>query len=221
MTRNHATEWLLSARPAVLLYMIQRLPNRGALRLHRKHRLFACGCFTLIWDRITLPTTREAVIKTEEWVDRKISRQELERYRLFQGNPPRGTTDWYLQMYIDSLITRNLTPTHVAWIARRASDPARRETDDKWADCPSQANLVREVFGNPFQPVEFDRRWCTGTVTTIARQMYEARDFSATPILADALQDAGCDSAELLDHCRGPGPHVRGCWVVDKLLARQ
>ncbi|MDY3562094.1 hypothetical protein R5W23_003540 [Gemmata sp. JC673] len=48
--------------------------------------------------------------------------------------------------------------------------------------------------------------------------MYESRDFSAMPILADALQDAGCDRADILDHCRGPGQHVRGCWVVDLVL---
>jgi hypothetical protein len=48
--------------------------------------------------------------------------------------------------------------------------------------------------------------------------MYGSRDFGAMPILADALQDAECDNAAILDHCRGPGPHVRGCWVVDLVL---
>ena len=48
-----------------------------------------------------------------------------------------------------------------------------------------------------------------------------SRDFTATPILADALQDAGCDSTDILDHCRGPGPHVRGCWVVDLVLGKE
>ena len=52
----------------------------------------------------------------------------------------------------------------------------------------------------------------------LARTMYDAREFSAMPILADALQDAGCDSADFLDHCRELGPHVRGCWVVDLVL---
>jgi hypothetical protein len=51
--------------------------------------------------------------------------------------------------------------------------------------------------------------------------MYDSREFSAMPILADALQDAGCDSHDILDHCRGPGPHVRGCWVVDLVLAKE
>jgi hypothetical protein len=57
-------------------------------------------------------------------------------------------------------------------------------------------------------------------VVLLARQTYESRDFSTMPILADALQDAGCDNADVLDHCRGPGPHVRGCWVVDLALSK-
>ena len=58
-------------------------------------------------------------------------------------------------------------------------------------------------------------------MVSLARQMYDFRDFSAMPRLADALQDAGCDNADILDHCRGPGPHVRGCWVVDLVLGNE
>ena len=81
--------------------------------------------------------------------------------------------------------------------------------------------FVRDIFGNPFRPVAFSPEWRTDTTVSLARTMYESRDFSAMPILADALQDAGCDSAEILDHCRGPGPHVRGCWVVDLVLGKR
>jgi hypothetical protein len=69
--------------------------------------------------------------------------------------------------------------------------------------------------------VSLNLEWPTSTVVTLARQMYESRDFSAMPILADALQDAGCENADVLAHCRGPGPHVRGCWVVDLLLGKE
>ena len=62
--------------------------------------------------------------------------------------------------------------------------------------------------------------WRTSTAFALAQQMYDSRDFSAMPILADALEDAGCDNADILDHCRGPGPHVRGCWVVDLVLGK-
>lgn len=84
-----------------------------------------------------------------------------------------------------------------------------------------QCRTVREVFGNPFRPVTFDAAWRTDTAVSIAKGMYESRDFSAMPILADALQDAGCDSDEVLNHCRDEAQiHVRGCWVVDLVLGK-
>jgi hypothetical protein len=83
------------------------------------------------------------------------------------------------------------------------------------------ASALRDVFGNPFRPVTLDPAWRTGTAVSLARTMYESRDFSAMPILADALQDAGCDSSDILNHCRDTNaPHVRGCWVVDLLLGK-
>jgi hypothetical protein len=85
----------------------------------------------------------------------------------------------------------------------------------------SQAELARDIFGNPFRPVAFSPAWRTDTAVALARQMYGSRDFGAMPILADALQEAGCDSEEVLSHCRGPGPHVRGCWVVDLVLGKE
>ena len=81
--------------------------------------------------------------------------------------------------------------------------------------------LIRDIFGNPFRPVTFSPAWRTDTAVTLARQMYEAREFSAMPILADALQDAGCDNEDVLNHCReASAAHVRGCWVVDLVLGK-
>jgi hypothetical protein len=74
-----------------------------------------------------------------------------------------------------------------------------------------QCDTLRCVFGSPFRPASMLAMWRTDTVVALARQMSESRDFSATPILADALQDAGCNSDDVLDHCRRPGPHIRGC----------
>ena len=97
---------------------------------------------------------------------------------------------------------------------------------DAWNPRPERrdrvcAELLREVFGNPHRPVRFDPAWRTDTAVAIARQMYDSREFSAMPILADALQDAGCDSDELLNHCRSAtATHVRGCWVVDLVLGK-
>jgi hypothetical protein len=81
-----------------------------------------------------------------------------------------------------------------------------------------QWHFLREIFGNPFRPVAFCPSWRTDAALALARQMYDSRDFGAVPILADALQDAGCEDASILGHCRGDGPHVRGCWVVDLVL---
>ena len=85
----------------------------------------------------------------------------------------------------------------------------------------THARLLRDIFGNPFRPVAFDPAWRTSTVVALARGMYDTRDFAPMPILADALQDAGCDHPDILDHCRDPeGTHVRGCWVVDLVLGK-
>jgi hypothetical protein len=81
--------------------------------------------------------------------------------------------------------------------------------------------LVLEFFGNPFRPVAFDPAWRTDTAVSLARTIYDAGDFSAMPILADALQDAGCDNNDILNHCRGDGAHVRGCWVIDLVLGKE
>jgi hypothetical protein len=85
----------------------------------------------------------------------------------------------------------------------------------------AQSVIGRDIFSNPFRPVSFDPAWRTSTAVALARHMYDARDFSAMPILADALQEAGCDNSDVLTHCRArKGVHVRGCWVVDLVLGK-
>ncbi|MCE9561749.1 MAG: hypothetical protein K8U57_06800 [Planctomycetes bacterium] len=77
------------------------------------------------------------------------------------------------------------------------------------------------MFGNPFRPVVAEPAWLTSDVVALAQGIYANRDFSAMPILADALQDAGCDSEDMLAHCRDEKQvHVRGCWVVDQILGK-
>jgi hypothetical protein len=90
------------------------------------------------------------------------------------------------------------------------------------APIPFIIDLMHEVIGNPFLPVVFSSKWRTSTAIAIARGIYESRDFGAMPILADALQDAGCDCDDVLAHCRDPQRvHVRGCWVVDLVLGKE
>ena len=67
----------------------------------------------------------------------------------------------------------------------------------------------------------FDPSWRTTTVVAPAQGIRAESAFDHLPILADALQDAGCDHTDILEHCRGPGPHVRGCWVVDLVLGKE
>jgi hypothetical protein len=86
-----------------------------------------------------------------------------------------------------------------------------------------QSNLLRDIFGNPFRQTRLDPSWLNwneGTVVNLAQTIYEERAFGLLPVLADALEDAGCTSDELLAHCRRPGQHVRGCWVIDLLLGK-
>jgi hypothetical protein len=103
------------------------------------------------------------------------------------------------------------------------------DSDESKAAAAEQNRAMRavvwEVGGNPFRPVKFQNEWRTDTAVSLAQSMYDSREFSAMPILADALQDAGCDSEDVLSHCRGHEPggaltHVRGCWVLDMVLEK-
>ncbi len=81
--------------------------------------------------------------------------------------------------------------------------------------------LLRDIFGNPFRPVTFDPAWRTSTAVGVAEAIYADRTFDNLPVLADALQDAGCDHPDILTHLRDPGPHVRGCWALDLVLGKE
>jgi hypothetical protein len=94
--------------------------------------------------------------------------------------------------------------------------------NDEWkAERRQQALLIRDVFGNPFNHITLDPSWQTSAVKHLAEAIYEERGFDRLPILADALEDAGCANADIIGHCRGPGPHTRGCFVIDLLLGRE
>jgi hypothetical protein len=87
----------------------------------------------------------------------------------------------------------------------------------------AQADMVRDLFGFLFHRVGEDpawRKWRDGSVVRLARTIYEGRRFDQLPVLADALEAAGCAETELLGHLRSPGIHVRGCWAVDLLMGR-
>jgi hypothetical protein len=88
----------------------------------------------------------------------------------------------------------------------------------------SQAILLRDIFGNTFCAAALDERWLTwngGVTPKLAEAIYEERAFDRLPVLADALEDAGCAEPAILEHCRSGGEHVRGCWVVDLVLGKR
>jgi hypothetical protein len=80
------------------------------------------------------------------------------------------------------------------------------------------AAVVRCVFGDPFRSAAFEPSWRTEAVVGLTRGILADEAYDRLPVLADALDDAGCDDAQVLGHLRGGGPHVRGCWVVDAVL---
>jgi hypothetical protein len=105
------------------------------------------------------------------------------------------------------------------WTGNRAVFEAHRT-----AEHAAQCTLLRDIFGNPFRPVAVDPTWLTwndGMLVKVAHGIYDDCAFDRLPVLADALEDAGCDNEEILSHCRSKGPHVRGCWVVDLILAKE
>jgi hypothetical protein len=167
--------------------------------------LFATACCRQVWHELG----------EEDW--RNIAAAE----DVADGAPwPEGLPD---------LWSKGLERPNAEWVARFvaewlvAGNTEELDLTKPWqrSHARNAAHLLRDIFGNPFRPIAFPASWRTDTALALARQMYESRDFSALPILADALQDAGCDSAEVLDHCRGPGPHVRGCWCVDLVLGKE
>jgi hypothetical protein len=103
-------------------------------------------------------------------------------------------------------------------------------TRDREGECEDypQIRMLRDIVGNPFRPVSLNPSWLTATVTRLAQAIYDNRELPSglfdnqrMGVLADALEEAGCDNADILDHLRGGGEHVRGCWPIDLLLGKE
>jgi hypothetical protein len=92
------------------------------------------------------------------------------------------------------------------------------------SECGEKVALLRCIFGNPFRPPTIATAWLAwnnATIPRLAQEIYDSRAFERLPIVADALEEAGCTNADILNHCRQPGPHARGCWVVDLILGKK
>jgi hypothetical protein len=216
-------QWL--AAPSLYPYCTAVEKKQNA----RKMRLFGCACCRRLGNLLSDPRSLAAIEVAELFADGKVKRTALPAARAaahaavtdlgqveYRWEPDGWAANAAeLTLHGTGKIYFRLTATRAAG----AIDQAGVRPHE--AEEAIQIGLLRDIFGNPFRPVAFDPGWRTDTVVSLARVMYESRDFGPMSILADALQDAGCDVTDVLDHCRGPGPHVRGCWVVDLVLGKE
>ena len=198
-------EWLCTDRVDAMLRYVRS--QRGRLEgYERRLRLLSCAALR----REELPDDRllQYLDIAERYADGEVSRTTVEQYQ------------WELAVtFFHWLKSPAVERCHQVLSPR--AHRAEHCYDHLRKDDPFRA-LIRDIFGNPFRPGTFSPEWRTDTALSLARGMYESRDFSAMPILADALQDAGCDNDDILNHCRDAKQvHVRGCWVVDLVLGKE
>jgi hypothetical protein len=194
---------------------------------HRKLLLWSCACCRRLGDLLTDQRSWKAIEAAERKADGLAKKDEVGTAReaaklvprireRLSGTPQEWAASAPVFLLNPSAAEFSQTAALRASIAMAESGATTRDAEDQL-----QFEMLRDIFGNPFRPVAFDREWRTSTVASLAKSMYESRDSSTMPILGDALQDAGCEQADILKHCGGGGPHVRGCWVVDLVLGRR
>ena len=201
----------------------------SALPSARKFRLFMAACFREVWAFIPFPEFRGAIEAGERFADdgninAAIAASEAAEERTSSELSPWRELGWALTVLpmADPLAGEYVKEWTVG-VKQLESTELNAAFGRTWEQAAAlHLQLLRDIVGNPFRPVAFSPDWRTDTAVSLARQMYESRVFSAMPILADALQDAGCDNEAILAHCRDAGQvHVRGCWVVDLVLDRR
>jgi hypothetical protein len=214
------------ARGAIVPLRVRGLPST-IKTTERKLRLFTCACCRAIWPLLTDERSRRAVETAERFADGIATEEELRQ-------ADRLADDAWNELWG----TRGKAAAQMAWYVSAPYSLARNAVwgFDSAIVGPLSAVLLRDVFGNPFRPgpprkkqaarlwntkLESWLAWNDSTVGRIAQAVYDERGFDRMPILADALEDAGCSDPDILDHCRQPGEHVRGCWVVDLLLGKE
>jgi hypothetical protein len=212
-------QWLNDPVSA-LLKRAENLPSaKSKFRydLGRKQILLASAIARLYWPRLSVQT--RAGIETMEAEEERPPHHPGES-RGVQPDPENFENQLRRDMENapDSEKSALVTLFAGAWQDLDFGHSRRTPTP---FDPPAWRPLIYDIFGNPFRSVPFSPAWRTDTALSLARQMYNSREFSAMPILADALQDVGCDNEAILSHCRDTSPtHVRGCWVVDLVLGK-
>jgi hypothetical protein len=230
------SEWLTSEDPTPMLECL-----RGKVS-DRKLRLFACACVRRVWRFLDLAVSRRAVEVTEQFADGEVSasdREDATEAAYGPVDPNAGPEQTgkvqcaalaaFWAITDDAVQAADAAADAVGEAVFLTGDRNSRTADDacqaEHAERAAQCHLVRDVFGlRPGSaPTATDAAllaWDNGAIPALARSIYDDRALDRLPILADALEDAGCADRPILDHCRGPGPHCRGCWVVDLVLGK-
>jgi hypothetical protein len=205
------SEWLAcDDPPSMLKFLFGRASER-------KLRLFGCACGRRVWDFLTEDCFRCAVEVAERFADGNAAKRELLAARTASGSALERNG-------LGGVVGRAYGALGSAWSTTRESAmtaaiyPLWVFTDE--ADRLWHISLLRDIFGNPFRPAAIDPAWLAPGVVKLARRSYEDRAFDRMAELADALEEAGCHDADILGHCRQPGEHVRGCWVIDLILGK-
>jgi hypothetical protein len=229
-------EWFTSTDSPAMLSILQGSGRAS----ERKLRLFAAACCRRIWHLFQHERSRTAVEKVEQFADDAIGYGQMTTAACALWAAIEAAPDPHLAD-ADSAAgaAASYSDAHQGYVAATsASGNAARAaaSDDNWEtemaiERAAQAVLLRDIFGPlPFRPpsplLPSLRAWQGGLIVQMAHAIYEERslpegtlDIARLAVLADALEEAGADTV-LLDHLRGPGPHVRGCWLVDLLTGR-
>jgi hypothetical protein len=200
------------------LYALEKFIRKAGNR--RRLRLVACACIRADWE-IAPVGARKAIQAGEALADGELARDAL---AIAEEEAVRDFMDLSLPSDGREIARRAI------WLvnqnARMALDQVLWEGIASAADGGNEvrkrrATMILDIFGNPFRLVIVDPSWRTSNVVTLAEAIYQDRSFDGMPILADALMDAGCNNDDILNHCRQPSEHVRGCWVLDLLTGRK
>jgi hypothetical protein len=215
-------EWLAATDPTPMLAFL------GQRATDRRMRLFATVCCRRISHLLTDVRSREFIEASESYADDVGAGEQLDlKWR--RAVEAEQSLDPALPF---ACRTRFFAARSVLWLGgclnlyqvlRDIYVTLTSELSESFIppEKEGQSSFLRDVFGNPFHPVVLNPSWLTSTVVSLAEGIYQDRAFDRLPILADALQDAGCDNEDVLNHCRGEGPHVRGCFVIDLLLGKE
>ena len=199
-------EWQNASEPHAMLEFL-----RGKAS-DRKLRLFAVACSRRVWNLID-PLGQTAVEVAELYADGLAGPDEMRAARLAcQGTGDQAS--WYAAASNPEIAARNAARSAQAGVV---SNPL---LGTEAAELLAQAVLMRDIFGNPFRPSAIEQSWRLPGMVELAQAIYDDRAFDRMLILADAIEKAGCHDSAILAHCREPGPHVRGCWVLDLVLGK-